>query len=247
MADSRQKDAFTGAHPENIRRRKIITVISLILILILFSMIAYFVGRPLMKQLRDSPETFRDYVYSHRLLGPFLMVGIMMLQVIIAIIPGGPCELAAGFVFGWLEGAVLCLIGSILASALVFLAVRKWGVKLVELFFPREKILSYSFLQNEKKLNLLSFVLFLVPGTPKDMLTYILGLTPMKLTSMLVITTLARLPAVLCSTITGSLAQKGSYIVAIITYGVTMVIAGVCVWWYRKISRQEKEQKANEK
>ena len=154
---------------------------------------------------------------------------------------------AVGFVFGWLEGAVLCLIGSILASSLVFLAVRKWGVKLVELFFPREKILSYSFLQNEKKLNLLSFVLFLVPGTPKDMLTYILGLTPMKLTSMLVITTLARLPAVLCSTITGSLAKKGSYTAAIITYGVTMVIAGVCVWWYRKISRQEKEQKANEK
>ena len=119
MAGSRHKDAFTGAHPENIRRRKIITVISLILILILFSMIAYFVGRPLMKQLRDSPETFRDYVYSHRLLGPFLMVGIMMLQVIIAIIPGGPCELAAGFVFGWLEGAVLCMIGSILASSLV--------------------------------------------------------------------------------------------------------------------------------
>ena len=105
----------------------------------------------------------------------------------------------------------------------------------------------FCLLDNEKKLNLLSFVLFLVPGTPKDMLTYILGLTPMKLTSMLVITTLARLPAVLCSTITGSLAQKGSYIAAIITYAVTMVIAGVCVWWYRKISRQEKEQKANEK
>ena len=245
--NSHGKDAFQGAHPENIRRRKIVTVVSLVLIVILFSLIAYFVGRPLMRELRDSPETFRDYVYAHRFLGRLLMVGIMMLQVVVAIIPGGPCELAAGFVFGWLEGAVLSLIGSILASALVFLAVRKWGVKLVELFFSREKILSYSFLQNEKKLDLLTFMLFLIPGTPKDLLTYVLGLTPMKLTSMLLITTLARLPAVVCSTVTGSLAQKGSYTAAAITYAVTMGLAVACVWWYRRISKQEKEQKPHEK
>ena len=134
-----RKNAFSVSHPENVKRRKIVSIISLILISVAFSLIAYFIGRPLVLEFRNSPETFRAYVKSHWLLGPLVMIGIMMMQVIVAVIPGEPFELGAGFVFGWLEGGLLCLVGAVLASALVFLAVRKWGVKLVELFFYKEK------------------------------------------------------------------------------------------------------------
>ena len=197
------RDPFKGAHPENIRARRIVGILSVAGIILLFFAIAYFVGWPLVRQFRESPETFRDYVKANGVLGPLMMLGVMALQVIVAIIPGEPIELGAGFVFGWLEGALLCLAGSAIASALVYLAVRKWGVKLVELFFPREKILKFSFLQNEKKLDLLVFVLFLIPGTPKDMLTYVVGLTPMKLSTFLLLTTVARIPSVVSSAVTG--------------------------------------------
>ena len=243
----KKHDAFEETRPENIRRRKIVSIISIILVVIVFSLIAYFVGRPRVQQFRESPETFRAYVKSHWLLGPLVMIGIMMMQVIVAVIPGEPFEIGAGFVFGWFEGTILCLVGTALASALVFAAVRKWGVKLVELFFPREKIKNYSFLQNEKKLDLLVFMLFLIPGTPKDLLTYVVGLTPMKMGRFLLLTTAARIPSVVSSTITGSLAQNGNYTAAIITYAVTLVITVICVILYRRISKQEKEQRANEK
>ena len=223
-----------------------ISILSLVAIAILFSAIAYFVGRPLVREFRESPETFREYVRSHGPLGPLMMVGIMALQVIVAVIPGEPFELGAGFVFGWLQGTLLCLAGAMLASALVYLAVRKWGVELVELFFSREKILNYSFLQNEKKLDLLVFILFLIPGTPKDLLTYLVGLTPMKLSTFLMITTLARIPSVVSSAVTGSLAQKENYTAAIITYAVTMALSLICIFYYRRISQKEKKQTANE-
>ena len=94
---------------------------------------------------------------------------------------------------------------------------------------------------------MLVFILFLFPGTPKDLLTYVVGLTPMKLISFLLITTLARIPSVVSSTVTGSLTQKGNYTAAIITYGVTLVLTVICVLWYRRISKQEKREKEAEK
>ena len=243
----KKHDAFKSAKPENIQRRKTLSVILIIVIAFIFALVAYFVGRPLVREFIDSPENFRSYVKSHWLLGPVVMLGIMMMQVIVAVIPGEPFEVGAGFVFGWAYGSVLCLAGTALASALIYLAVRKWGIRLVELFFPREKILGFSFLQDEKRLDLLVFILFLIPGTPKDLLTYLVGLTPMKISAFLLLTTLARIPSVLSSTVTGSLAQKGSYKAAIITYGITLIITIICVIWYRKMTVQDKENKADEK
>ncbi len=238
----RHKNAFSAKHTENTRARKIVSIVSLILIIVLFSLIAWFVGRPLVREFVESPETFRAYVKSHGILGHLIMIGIMALQVVVALIPGEPFEVGAGFVFGWVQGSLLCLAATALASALVFLAVRKWGVKLVELFFSREKIMRFSFMQNAKKLDILIFLLFLIPGTPKDLLTYLVGLTPMKLSTFLLLTTAARIPSVISSTVTGTLAHRGSYTAALITYGVTLVITVVCVLWYRRISRREKEK-----
>ena len=235
---------FHFEHPENIQRRKLIGILSIVFILIVFGVIGYFVGVPLVRQFTESPETFRDYIAGKGVFGQILMIGIVALQVVLALIPGEPFEVGAGFIFGWLEGSILCLIGMGLASSLVYLGVKKWGVKVVEIFYPREKIMRFSFLQNEKKLDLLVFILFLIPGTPKDMLTYLIGLTPMKLRTFIVLTTLARLPSLLSSTISGSLAQKGNLLAAVITYGITLIITVICVLWYRKVSRDEKNAKA---
>ena len=242
----RHKNAFAPEHKENIKARKTVSILSVAVIIVLFSLIAWFVGRPLVREFVDSPETFRAYVKSHGVLGYLIMIGIMALQVVVALIPGEPFEVGAGFVFGWVQGTLLCLAATALASALVFLAVRKWGVKLVELFFSREKIMRFSFMQNAKKLDILIFLLFLIPGTPKDLLTYLVGLTPMKLSTFLLLTTVARIPSVVSSAVTGTLAHRGSYTAAIITYGVTLVITVVCILLYRRVSKKEKEKASGE-
>ena len=237
------KNHFATSQPENIRRRRIVSILSIVLMLAVFGVVAYFVGVPLVRQFTESPETFRDYIDGKGFWGQLLMIGIVMLQVVIALLPGEPFEVGAGFIFGWVEGSILCLIAMAAASSLVYLGVKKWGIKVVEAFFPREKIQSFSFMQNEKKLDLLVFIMFLIPGTPKDMLTYLVGLTPMKLGTFIGVTTLARLPALLSSTISGALAQKGNLTAAIITYGITLILTVICVLWYRKVSKEEKKNK----
>ena len=224
------------------RPRRIVTVASILFLLALFTLIGIYVGLPLVRQFRESPESFRAYVESHGALGKLLMIGITVLQVVIALLPGEPFELAAGFVFGWLQGGILCMIGCVIASSTVFMLVRTFGKKVVELFFQEDKIRQYAFLQNEKRLNILVFILFLIPGTPKDMLTYVVPLTPMKLSTFLWLTSLARIPSLFSSTVTGSLAQNENYVAAIITYAITFLVSGLMIWWYRRSEKKQKNE-----
>ena len=229
-----------------LKAKRIITLTLLLLIIAVFAAIGYYVGRPLVRQFRESPETFRDYVSAHGFGGKLLLIGIVMLQVIVAVIPGEPFELGAGFVFGWLEGTALCLIGMAAASALIYAAVRKWGVRLTEVFFPREKIDHFLSLLSKKKKEILLFILCLLPGTPKDLLVYIAGLTEIPLPRFLWITTLARIPSVVSSAVTGSLMQHQNHTAALITYGVTLLISAGCVVWYRRVSKLERQEKERE-
>lgn len=220
------------------KTRKIVLIASIVLILIVFVLIGFLVGMPLVEQFQTDREGFRDYVQQQGALGPLLMIGVTIMQVVIALLPGEPFELAAGFIFGWFWGGVWCMIGTAIASACIFSLVRIFGKKVVELFFKEDKIRQYAFLQNEKRLGILVFILFMIPGTPKDMLTYIVPLTPMKLGRFLWISLLAKIPSLISSTIAGHLAQEENWTAAIITYGITLLVTGILVLWYRRSEKQ---------
>ena len=134
-------------------------------------------------------------------------------------------ESAAGFVFGPVFGTLICYAGIAIASLLVFVLTRKFGVKLVQVFVSREKINQLRFLNTEKKRDVLIFIVFFIPGTPKDLLTYFAGLTEIKLSTFLVITLVARLPSVVTSTFGGHLLGEGEYVLAVIVYAATAVIS----------------------
>ena len=100
--------------------------------------------------------------------------------------------MGAGYAYGAFEGTVLCLVGAAIASAIVFLLVKKVGTRIVYLFVSREKMESLKFLNDEQKLGRLIFILFLIPGAPKDVLTYLVGLTRIRLYEFLIISLTAR-------------------------------------------------------
>ncbi len=96
-------------------------------------------GKPMLDLLSD-PDRFRDWVEERGLWGRAAFVGMMAVQIIAAMIPGEPLEIAAGYAFGAAEGTALCLLGALIGGAAVFLAVRRFGRRAVEAFFPPEKI-----------------------------------------------------------------------------------------------------------
>lgn len=199
------------------------------------------VGKQIVRFVSDS-EAFRAWIDSHGFVGKLAYIGIIALQIIVAIIPGEPIELVGGYAFGAWQGLLLAEIGILLSSATVFLAVKKWGVRAVEAFFPVEKIRSFSFLQNDTRRNAIVFLIFFIPGSPKDVLTYFVGLTPMTLAQWLFITTVARIPSVLSSTLTGAAMGESRFFAAAVIYGLTALLSLAGALVYRKFMAKKGEK-----
>ncbi len=223
----------------SVKQKRIITVIAIILILIFSGAIAWLVGRPLIEFIND-PDKFKEFVKGHGILSDIVFICMIIFQMIIAFIPGEPFEIAAGYAFHPVRGCVDCMIGFALGGMIVFLFVRKFGVRIVEVFFPIEKIRELKFLQNSRRLNTVSFIVFLIPGTPKDLLTYFVGLTDMKLSVWLMITTLARLPSLVTSVLTGNALSSKRYEIAVLVLVITLAVSGIGLLIYKKIQNRHK-------
>ena len=136
-----------------------------------------------------------------------------------------------------------------ISSALIFLLVKKVGVALVEMFVPREKIQQLRFINSEQKLKRLVFLLFFIPGTPKDILTYFVGLTDMKLSEFLLITLTARIPSLVSSTISGQMLGDKQFLTAGIVYAITCAVSILGYFCYKRIlqHRQIKSTKKGDR
>ena len=221
------------------RKKKIFSLVTISFFILFCAAIFWFVGRPMVRFISE-PSIFRAWVDSHGFWGRLAFAGMMVVQIVIAIIPGEPLEIAAGYTFGVVEGTLLCLAGSVLGSLIVFLFVRRFGIRAVEVFFPREKLLSLKFIQNSRRLNLLVFILFFIPGTPKDIMTYFVTFTPMKLSTWLLISATARIPSIITSAIGGDALGLQNYLFAIIAFAATLTLSLGGVLLYRHISRKRK-------
>lgn len=220
-------------------RRKLLSGISIGIVALLVLLVTWFLWRWLAS---FSQDDLRDYIRSFGAAGWLVFLILQFLQVFIALIPGELLESVAGFAFAPLWGTALCYIGIALASTVVFLLTRRFGVKLVEIFISREKINQLRFLNTEKKRNLLIFFLFFIPGTPKDLLTYFVGLTEIRLGEFLLISLFARIPSVVSSTFGGHLLGEGNYTGAVILYAVTAAVSllgmvGYNLWVKHKKSK----------
>ena len=164
------------------KQKKLLSGGAIAVFLLLGAALAWFVGRPLIRFAKE-PEVFRAWVADHGPLGMAAYTGMVFLQVLVAIIPGEPLEIAGGYAFGAVWGTVLCLLGAFLGSVAVFAVVRKWGVPLVEVFFSQDKLDKLTFLKTSPRRAALLWLVFTVPGTPKDVLCYFAGLTDLRWSS----------------------------------------------------------------
>lgn len=208
---------------------------------------------PWMKTLYDPAlrEHFTEYVDSLGFMGRILMFGIQLLQVIVAIIPGEPVELMAGALYGGLGGLAMCLAGSVIASAGIFMAMRTFGKDMLDRLFPKKKLEEFGFIKDSRRLEAVTLILFLVPGTPKDMLTYVAGTTPIPMARFLIISTFARIPSVATSTFIGDSVLSGRWYAAVILTVVTFLIGILGIFWRERImafcrrhSRRAKEKES---
>ena len=229
------------------QQKKTLSVLAIVIFVLLSAALAWFVGRPIVRFARQ-PEQFRAWVDSHGAWGPLAYVAMVFLQVLVAIIPGEPLEIAGGYAFGAWAGTALCLLGAVLGSVTVFALVRRWGCGLVEVFFPADKLEKLHFLlHTSPKRTALFWLIFTVPGTPKDLLCYFAGLTDLPWGTWLLIATVGRLPSIVTSTVGGSALGEQNYRAAVIAFALALAVAGVGYVIYRAVCRRHGQKPDNTK
>lgn len=187
---------------------------------------------PFFDMLSD-PETqlrFEEWVDSLGVLGIVVMLLIQVVQIVIAFIPGEVVQVLAGVLYGTWGGLLLCLTGCVLASACVFALIRKFGREVVVKLFGEEQLSKFSFLNDSSKLETLVFILFLIPGLPKDTLTYIVPLTGISLRNFLVLSTIGRIPGMVASTLIGSSITDANWPLIIGVFVVVIVVGMLGIW-----------------
>jgi len=179
---------------------------------------------PDLTRLVSNPHQFRAYLLSF---GPWSAVVFMLfqvIQVVIAVIPGEPVQLAGGYIFGTVLGTIYSTIGITVGNIIVFFAVKLFGYPLVKKLVPEKEFEKFNILINSPKLEATIFLLFLIPGIPKDILVYIAGLTPIHPLIFFLIITVARMPAMIGSSYVGAKIETSEYQIAIIVSVIASVL-----------------------
>ncbi len=227
---------------------KIFKIILTIMVLILIiGIIAYLF--PVMKNLSslEGQVAFKQKVEDSGILGMLSLFGLQVAQIFLIIVPGEPIEILAGMCYGGLWGTVFIMISAFIISTTIFLLVRKFGKKFVYSFCSEEKVKKIEnskLFNNPKKIEMIMLILFLIPGTPKDLLVYIAGLLPIKPLKFILISSIARFPSVISSTLAGENLAVGDWKMSIILYAIVFILVAIIVFIINKFDKDKTTNEA---
>jgi uncharacterized membrane protein YdjX (TVP38/TMEM64 family) len=225
--------AFLGARPDmpDLREYLFFLVATILVCIGTLSFLGYVVLEPFRQTLFQTllePERLHAAVEYLGFWGPLIFILAAALQVILMVWPA-PMELAGGYVFGMAWGLVYSALGIALGSMLAFLLGRWLEKRYVSQRLGQENMRHLRNLMKREGA-LAGFLIFLLPGFPKDFLCYAFGMTRMPLAFFLVVTTLARLPGTFLFTFQGAEVYAGHYGIILVLLS---MYAGVAFVLYR--------------
>lgn len=227
---------------------KVIKILAMVLAISILIAITIYLF-PVMKNLSttEGQIEFKNRVNETGFLGMLTLFGLQVAQIFLFILPGEPIEILAGMCYGGLGGLIFITISAFIITSAVFFTVRKLGRKFVYDFCSEEKVKKIEnskLFQNSKKIEWIMLILFLIPGTPKDLLVYIAGLLPLKPFRFIMISTFARLPSVISSTFAGANLVMGDWKMSLIIYGITFLIVGAIIFIVNKFDKSKTTSEA---
>lgn len=159
----------------------------------------------------------------------FIYIGLQIFQIIVSILPGQALQFSAGYAYGFWIGFLLSMIGVMLGTIITFYLARLLGKEALYIIFGEEKFSKFVHTLNTKKSYLILFVIFLIPGIPKDIFAYAAGISEIRITSFLLISLVGRTPAMIGSLMMGKMFYNESYVGLIILgiFAAVLFIAGI--------------------
>ena len=223
-------------------------ILAILILAGLFTLITYHYNSQIWNQavklysLLQNPQRLKGFITSFGTYSPLVYMVVQILQVIVAPIPGGAIEFLGGYLFGVKAGFIYSMIGLFWGSLLAFGLARIFEKWAVEKLVSKETIKKFDYLIGHEGV-ILSFLLFLIPGFPKDALCYILGLTPMHLGMFLIISTIGRIPGTLMACLQGGKAFEHQYKLFLILLGISTLIILIFYIYHEPIHQLIKKWK----
>lgn len=230
------------------KKLKIVKFIMFIIVIIaIIGMTVYLF--PVMKNLStyEGQIAFKEKVNNSGVWGFLALLGLQFAQIFLVVLPGEPLEILAGMCYGAVGGMFFIFFSVALTTTVIYLLVRKFGKELIYDSFGKEKIEkienSKAF-QNPKNLEFIFAICFAIVGTPKDLLTYLGALFPIKPIRFIAIATFCRFPSIISSTIVGQYFSQGNWEVSIIVYLITFAITFLMIWLVKIFDKDKITQNA---
>lgn len=218
-------------------KNTLIKLIRIIFAIMIVAVLLIFLWKlaPFIKELSttEGQIAFKEKIDGMGFGGLLLLFGLQILQILLVILPGELFEVLAGMCYGTWGGVLFITICVFVTTTIIFFTVKKLGHKYLYNFFKREKVdklMKSKLLSNPKNLDIILFILFFLPATPKDLFVYIGGLLPVKPLRFILISTFARFPSVITSTMVGANISNGNWKVSLLIYVVTFVIAMISIY-----------------
>ncbi len=183
-------------------------------------------------ELFEHREAIRDFINSFGPLAPVIYILLQALQVVLSPIPGEATGFLGGFFFGAWLGFVYATIGLTLGSLMAFWIARQFR-RLVRGWLRNSRPYGRFERLIEHQGIFLCFILYLLPGFPKDFLCYLIGLSRMPWQIFLVIVFLGRMPGTLMLTLQGAQLYHGNFLGFLTVLLFTLLVAGPA-WYYRE-------------
>ena len=209
------------------------------LILLLFIVIAipvniYFSHHDVIDKFKDFDQILallRQYHWQSIL----VYIGVQIVQIVICVIPGQVFQFAAGYLYTFLPGLLFSWIGAVIGTTISFYLAKILGKDAVHLFLGEEKSAYYIARLNSRKAYTIVFLLYLIPGLPKDLVSYAAGVSEMKFKPFLVFSLIGRTPAMAGSLLIGALYMRKHYIAMGIVAAVAVIAFVLCILFKAKI------------
>ena len=204
---------------------------------------------PVMRELstKEGQLAFKEKVSSSGILGLLMLFALQVAQIFLIIIPGEPIEILAGMCYGPIWGTVFIMVSAGVISSIIFFLGKKYGKRVVYNFCDKEKVAKIEnskLFKNPNKIEMIMFILFLLPGTPKDLLVYIAGLLPINPVKFVLISVFARFPSVISSTLAGANLAVGDWKKSIVMYLAIVLVAIIVILIANKFDKDKLAEKA---
>lgn len=201
----------------------ILKLLLLLFILIGLPIYIFFFQYDIIEQF-SSTEQVEAFFDEHKTKSIFIYLIFQVIQIIICVIPGQALQFAAGYMYGFWMGYIWSLVGAFIGTVITYYLAKILGHDAMHMIFGEERIRDLLVKFNSKKAMVLVFLFYLIPGLPKDLCSYVAGLSEMKLKPFLIISLTGRTPAMMGSLLIGRLVNTGGYTWAIIISAIAFLL-----------------------